>query len=155
MESLLDDIGWRILSELQNDARLSYSELGRRINMSAPAVAERVRRMEDAGIIKGYHAAIDPFKVGAGMMVFIRMATIGANYDRLLATIQEMDEVLECHRVTGDDCLLMKVIVSSVAHLEHLIQRLIPFGSVNTSVILSSPIHRRTINGPLPDPSIT
>ncbi|WP_067929311.1 Lrp/AsnC family transcriptional regulator [Alicyclobacillus shizuokensis] len=153
MESLLDDISWRILNELQRDARLSYSELGRRINMSAPAVAERVRRMEEAGIITGYHATVDPYKVGATMTVFIRMTTVGGNYDRLTEIIQHINEILECHRLTGSDCFIMKAVVSSIAHLESLIQRLVPLGSVNISVILSSPVKRHTITKPISNPS--
>lgn len=135
--------------ELQHDARLSYSELGRRINMSAPAVADRVRRMEEDGIITGYHIDVDPFKVGATMMVSIRMTTTGGNYDRLTKVIQQMDEILECHRLTGTDCFIMKAVVSSIHHLEDLIKRLVPYGSVNTSVILSSPVKHRTIDGPI------
>jgi Lrp/AsnC family transcriptional regulator, leucine-responsive regulatory protein len=152
MEGLLDEIGWRILHELQEDARLSYSELGRRINLSAPAVAERVKRMEEAGIITGYHVALDPFKFGATLMVSIRMSTTGGNYDRATETIKQMDEIVECHRLTGSDCFSMIAIVTSIAHLEQVIKQLMPFGTVNSSIVLSSPVQRRTFNGPLPDP---
>ncbi|WP_156039981.1 Lrp/AsnC ligand binding domain-containing protein [Alicyclobacillus macrosporangiidus] len=89
------------------------------------------------------------------MMVSIRMTTSGGNYDRLTETIQHMDEILECHRLTGSDCFIMKAVVSSIGHLEDLIKRLIPFGSVNTSVVLSSPVKHRTITGPISDPRIT
>jgi Lrp/AsnC family leucine-responsive transcriptional regulator len=148
---LLDDIGWMILRELQADARLSFTELGRRIGMSAPAVAERVRRMEEAGIITGYRAVVDPYKVGAAMLVMIRLTAAGGQYQRLIDTVQQMEEVLECYRVTGTDCLLMKVAVSSVKHLEQLIQQLVPFGHVNSSVVLSSPVQYRLFTRPVSD----
>lgn len=146
---LLDDIGWMILRELQADARLSFTELGRRIGMSSPAVAERVRRMEEAGIITGYRAVVDPYKVGAAMLVMMRMTAAGGQYQRLMDTVQQMEEVLECHRLTGTDCLLMKVAVSSVRHLEQVIQQLSPLGTVNSSVVLSSPVPYRSFTRPV------
>jgi Lrp/AsnC family leucine-responsive transcriptional regulator len=148
---LLDDVGWMILRELQVDARLSFTELGRRIGMSAPAVAERVRRMEEAGIIQGYRAVVDPHKIGAAMLVMIRMTAAGGQYHRLIDTVQQTEEVLECHRLTGTDCLLMKVAVSSVSHLEQVIQQLVPFGNVNSSVVLSSPVPYRPFTRPVSD----
>ncbi|WP_081411897.1 Lrp/AsnC family transcriptional regulator [Alicyclobacillus herbarius] len=107
--------------------------------------------MEEAGIIKGYCAVVDPYKVGAAMLVMIRMTATSGQYQRLIDTIQEMEEVLECHRLTGTDCLLMKVAVSSVRHLEQVIQQLSPFGTVNSSVVLSSPVSYRPFTRPITD----
>src|SRR5579871_3272155 len=123
-EKLLDETGWRILQELQENARLSFSELGLRVGLSSPAVAERVRKLEDAGIIKGYHAEIDTAKVGYLITAIIRMQTQGERCTRVLVNVRDIPEVLECYRLTGSDSLVMKVMVSSVEHLEALIDRL-------------------------------
>lgn len=142
-ERLLDEIGWKILQELQEHARLSFAELGRRVGLSIPAVTERVRRMEDAGIITGYHADIDPEKVGLPITAFIRMNIVGDMTPRLTALLKELPEISECHRGTGGDSFIMKVNVASVHHLERLIDRLLPFGTTTTSIVLSSPVAKR------------
>lgn len=145
---LLDGTGWQILQALQQNARLSYSELGQRVGLSSPAVAERVRRMEDAGIISGYHAEINVAKIGFPITAVIRMSpSPGERCTRFTASIQEIPEVLECHRVTGSDSLVMKVVASSVEHLEALIDRLSAHGQLTTSIVLSSPVTRRIITG--------
>jgi Lrp/AsnC family transcriptional regulator, leucine-responsive regulatory protein len=144
-EKLLDEIGWKILQELQENARLSFAELGRRVGLSIPAVTERVRRMEDAGIITGYHADIDPEKVGLPITAFIRMNIVGDMTPRLTALLKELPEISECHRGTGGDSFIMKVNVASVHHLERLIDRLLPFGTTTTSIVLSSPVAKRFI----------
>ena len=146
IEKLLDDTGWQILQALQENARLSYSELGQRVGLSSPAVAERVRRMEDAEIISGYHAEINRGKVGFPITAVIRMSTSpGERCTRFAAFAQEIPEVLECYRVTGSDSLIMKVMASSVEELEALIDRLAVHGQLNTSIILSTPVTRRVI----------
>jgi Lrp/AsnC family leucine-responsive transcriptional regulator len=147
-EKLLDEIGWHILSELQANARISFSELGRRVGLSIPAVTERVRRMEDAGIITGYHADVDPAKVGLPIMAFIRMSISGDVSVKLAALLREMIEVDECHRGTGGDSFILKVRVASIRHLEDVIERLLPFGTTTTSVVLSSPVTKRFIERP-------
>jgi len=143
----MDQIDWRILGELQTDARLSYSELGRRIGLSTPAAAERVRRLEDWGVIRGYAAVIDPERVGLSVGAFIRIRLAGPESlaKKLTAELDEMPEVLECHRCTGDESFILKVRVESVGRLESLIDRLSQFGATSTSLILSSPVDRRTI----------
>lgn len=146
----LDDIGWQILVALQEDARLSFSELGRRVGLSAPAVAERVRRLEEAGIIVGYHAELSAGKVGLPLCAFIRMSVFGeAKYGGgMIHLVQQTPEVLECHRVTGGDSYILKVAVSSVEHLEELIDRLTSYGQPTTSIVLSSPLKHRVIGPP-------
>lgn len=144
-EKLLDEIGWKILQELQENARLSFAELGRRVGLSIPAVTERVRRMEDAGIITGYHADIDPEKVGLPITAFIRMNIVGDMTQRLTALLKALPEISECHRGTGGDSFIMKVNVASVHHLERLIDRLLPYGTTTTSIVLSSPVAKRFI----------
>ncbi|MFN0085211.1 MAG: Lrp/AsnC family transcriptional regulator [Blastocatellia bacterium] len=147
-EKLLDEIGWHILRELQESARISFAELGRRVGLSIPAVTERVRKMEDAGIIAGYHADVNPEKVGYPIAAFIRMSIGGNVSARIIALIREMNEVEECHRGTGGDSFIMKVRVASVAHLEHLIEQLLPFGTTTTSIVLSSPVTKRFLERP-------
>ncbi|MGH9845518.1 MAG: Lrp/AsnC family transcriptional regulator [Blastocatellia bacterium] len=147
-EKLLDDIGWHILRELQENARISFAELGRRVGLSVPAVTERVRKMEEAGIITGYHADVNPEKVGYPITAFIRMSITGNVSTQIVGLVQELAEVEECHRGTGGDSFIMKVRVASVAHLEHLIERFLPFGTTTTSIVLSSPLTKRFIERP-------
>src|SRR5579871_2293159 len=145
-EKLLDQIGWKLLHELQLNGRLSYAELGRRVGLTTPAVVERVRRMEEAGIIVGYHADVNPMKVGMPITAFIRMSVVGDVFTRITAVVKNSPEVVECHRGTGADSFIMKVHVRSVEHLEALIDRLTPFGTTSTSIVLSSPVEKRAIN---------
>ena len=144
----LDAIGWRILRELQEEARLSFTELGRRVGLSTPAVAERVRQLEATGVVRGYRAEIDLARVGLPILAVVRMSVVGDVLSRITAVARELPEVLECHRATGADSFIMKVAVASVEHLEQLIDRLTPFGTTSTSIVLSSPVARRSVWGP-------
>jgi Lrp/AsnC family leucine-responsive transcriptional regulator len=150
---LLDTKGWELLKELQIDARLSYAELGRRVGLSTPAVAERVRNLEAAGIISGYRAELDLKKLGLPILAMIRISAVGDVLPRITAVVRAMPEVLECHRGTGADSFTMKVAVSSVSHLETLIDRLTPFGPTSTSIVLSSPVEKRLIERPAVPPA--
>src|SRR5437588_3230178 len=147
-EKLMDRIGWRLLHELQINGRLSYAELGRRVGLTTPAVVERVKRMEEAGIILGYHADVDPTKVGLPITAFIRMSVVGDVFTKITTVVKNSPEVVECHRGTGADSFIMKVHVRSVEHLESLIDRLTPFGTTSTSIVLSSPVEKREIRRP-------
>jgi Lrp/AsnC family transcriptional regulator, leucine-responsive regulatory protein len=144
-EKLLDQVGWKLLHELQLDGRLSYAELGRRVGLTTPAVVERVKRMEEAGIILGYHADIDPMKIGMPITAFIRMSVVGDVFAKITNVVKTSPEVVECHRGTGADSFIMKVNVRSVEHLEALIDRLTPWGTTSTSIVLSSPVERREL----------
>src|SRR5262245_21049814 len=132
-ERLLDIVGWKLLALLQEDARRSFSELGRAVGLSSPAVAERVRRMEEAGIITGYHAAIDPQRVGMQLLAFMRLSEVGDQSTRFADLVAETPEVLECHRLTGSDSYVLKVVAQSITHLEMLIDRFVPYGQVTKS----------------------
>ncbi len=146
IEKLLDTTGWQLLHALQENARLSYSELGQRVGLSSPAVAERIRRMEDAGIISGYHAEINLAKVGFPITAIIRMSTApGERCTSFTGFVENMPEVLTCYRVTGGDSLIMKVMASSVGHLESLIDQLSTHGQLTTSIVLSTPVGRRIV----------
>jgi Lrp/AsnC family leucine-responsive transcriptional regulator len=136
-----DAIDWRLLEELQRDARLSFNELARRINLSAPAVAERVRRLEDAGVITGYHAHVDPARAGRTVAAMVRMACYGARcLLRHPQTIERSPEILEIHRLTGDACCLLRIAVGSMAEFEALIDRLAEHGQPSSTMVLSSPL---------------
>src|SRR5450755_421185 len=140
---VLDKIGWHILEELQKNGRLSFAELGRRVGLTLPAVAERVRKMEDTGIITGFRAEVDPAKIGLPIAAFIRISVVGDVFARLAQAVREMPEVLECHRGTGADSFTLKVAVESVQHLERLIDKLTPFGTTSTSIVLSTLVGKR------------
>jgi Lrp/AsnC family transcriptional regulator, leucine-responsive regulatory protein len=141
----MDSIDWKILRELQADARTSYAELGRRVGLTTPAVIERVRKLEDARIITGYRAEIDTAKVGLPITAFIRMSISGVDYSRIIEVAEQSPEVLECHRGTGGDSFIMKVAVATVEHLQNVIDRLTPYGITTTSIVLSSPVKSRVI----------
>jgi Lrp/AsnC family leucine-responsive transcriptional regulator len=144
-EKLLDETGWAILCALQENARISYADLGRQVGLTPPAVADRIRRLEVAGIITGYHATIDPTKVGLGLTAIIRFKAMGAPYRRIMEVIEGCPEIVECHDVTGDDCMTLTAVVASVMHLQAVIARLTPFGASNTSIVLASPLSHRAI----------
>ena len=139
-QSELDELDWRILQELQLDARLSYSELGRRVSLSQPAVAERVRRLEATGVIRGYHADIDPGRVGRPVTVFIRLQT--TNMTRLESVITTIPEVSEAHRVTGDDCAYLKLHLGAISDLGQILEQLSNYARSSTSVVISTFIER-------------
>ncbi len=144
-EKLLDETGWELVCALQEDARASFAELGRRVGLTAPAVAERMRRLEAAGIIRGYHADVDPAKLGLGLTAIIRFKTTREPYERIVALMRSCPEIIECHDVTGDDCMTLTAVVASVGHLQELVARLTPHGTSNTSIVLSSPLRHRVI----------
>ncbi len=142
---MIDAIDWKIIKELQENARTSFAELGRRINLTTPAAIERVRKLEDAKIIKGYRAEIDLTKIGLPITAFIRMSISGVDYSRIIEVAEKSKEILECHRATGGDSFILKVCVADVEHLQNLIDRLTPYGITTTSIVLSSPVKSRVI----------
>lgn len=141
--TLLDQFGRKLLDELQDNARLSIAELSRRIGLSATATTERLKQMEEVGILHGYTVEIDREALGLEVLAFIRMSCGGQNYHRLLEYVQTLEEVRECHHLTGGDDLLLKVTTTDMAHLEALIEALLPYGNPVTSLVLSSPVERR------------
>lgn len=145
-EKLLDTLGWKLLAELQTDARASFAELGRRVGLSTPAVAERIRRMEDEGIIRGYRAEIHPSSVGLPITAFIRMSIVGNVLAKLTERVHSMPEIVECHRGTGEDSFILKVNVVSVEHMKDVIDRLTPYGTTSTSLVLESLIERNVLS---------
>ena len=145
---MIDVIDWKIIKEMQINARITFAELGRRVGLTTPAVIERVRKLEDAKIITGYRAVVDPSKVGFPVTAFIRMSISGIDYSHIIEVAERSSEVLECHRGTGGDSFILKVAVSDVEHLQNLIDRLTPYGTTTTSIVLSSPVKNRVIEPP-------
>ena len=142
---MLDNIGWKILGELQRNARIPFTELGRRVGLSTPAVMERVHRLEEVGVITAYRAEVDHSKVGYPILAFVRVNVEGDSLGHVISVSREMPEVLECYRVTGADSFIMRVAVESVEELETLIDRFRPFVATTTSVVLSPIVTTRII----------
>jgi Lrp/AsnC family transcriptional regulator, leucine-responsive regulatory protein len=142
---LLDDVNLRLLSELQSDARLSLAELGRRVGLSSPAVAERLQRLERQGVVRGYRAELDPVALGYPLSAVIRIRPAPRQLHKIADLARATPEVVECHRITGEDCYLMKAHVRSVTHLEELIDQFVAFGQTTTSIVQSSPVAGRGI----------
>jgi Lrp/AsnC family leucine-responsive transcriptional regulator len=145
-EKLLDETGWRLLEELQQNARLSYTELGQRVGLSLPSVAERVRKMEEAGIITGYHAEVNLTRLGLPILAILSLGSFtGQGCSRIASQVSEIPEVLECYKVTGTDCVVVKAVAASIDHLERIIEQLSLFGPVATSIVFAKPTKRRVI----------
>lgn len=144
-EKLFDNIGKDIIRILQEDARISFNELGRKVGLSSPAVAERVRRLEKAGVIKAYRAVVDPMKVGYSIMAFIRLNSSAAHLAQADEIARSLPEVLESYHLTGADGVIIKVIVESVGELESVVTKFAECGVSTTSIALSSPITDRLV----------
>ena len=136
----------RILEELQQDGRLSLAELGRRVGLSPPAVAERVQRLERDGVITGYHAAVDPRALGYALTTVIRIRPAPRQIPKVAELARDTPEIVECHRITGEDCFFMKATVRDVEHLEELIDRFVIYGQTTTSIVQSSPVPGRGVH---------
>ena len=143
-----DSVDDALLAELQRDGRQSIAELARRVHMSNSAVAERVRRLEEAGVIGGYRAVIDPERLGYTILAFLRLRYPSSVYTPLHELLAETPEVVEAHHVTGDDCFILKVVATSMRHLEQVSGKIGTLGSVTTSVSYSSPFPTRPIVPP-------
>jgi len=144
----LDSVGWRLLRLLQENARLSFRQLGDVIGLTSPAVTERVHRLQDAGVIKGFYAELDLAKVGLPIMAFVHLASDSTQSMRFRKAAPIIPEIIECYCVTGSESYIVKVAVTSVPHLEDLLMSLKDFGEVRTSVVLSATVTRRIIDGP-------
>lgn len=141
----IDPIAWKIIEALQHNARLSFAELGRKVGLSTPAVAERVHRLEEAGIITGYHASLNVAKLGVPIRVIVHLTIHGgdAQVSRTVAAVKEFPEIGRCHRITGAESFVIEADVVSIRHLEAFIDRLSAYGATSTATVLSSPVNRR------------
>ena len=150
VDPTIDRTDWRLLDELQRDGRASYADLARVVAMSPSAVAERIRRLEETGVIAGYRAVVDPERVGLQVMAMVRLRYPTGNYRPFHALLDTTPEVVEAHHVTGEDCFVLKVLARSMRHLEEVTGRIAGLGSVTTSVVYSSPLTGRAIAGDAP-----
>jgi len=141
----LDDTDWRILTELQRNGRVSFADLARGVAMSPSAVAERVRRLEEAGVISGYRAVVSADRVGLGILAFVRLRYPTGNYRPFHALLDSTPEIVEAHHVTGEDCFVLKVLARSMGHLEQVAGRIGGLGPVTTNVVYSSPLPGRDL----------
>ncbi|WP_424887046.1 Lrp/AsnC family transcriptional regulator [Streptomyces sp. XH2] len=139
MTESLDVTDWAILTEVQREGRIPFTELARRVNLSASATKERVRRLEEAEVITGYRAEVNPERTGYPVMAVVRLKYPGpgTRHEPLRRLLEERPEILECLRTTGDDCYVMKVAATSTAHLEEIVDELAEFGSTTTNLVLS------------------
>ena len=141
--NLLDSVNLRLLGELQADGRITLAQLGRRVGLSAPAVAERVQRLERAGVIRGYHAELDPRAIGFPVAAIVRIRPSPGRLQRIPEIARETPEVAECYRITGEDCYLLRIQLRSIDDLEEALDRFTPFGLTTTSIVHSAPVPRR------------
>ncbi len=142
----IDLLDKKILQELALDARLPFAELGRRVGLSSSAAAERVRQLESTGLIRGYRAEINLQALGYPITAFVRLTCDGGRYRPFLRFLPTLEPVQECHHLTGGDAFLLRVVLSSIAQLEDLIEKLLPYGSPTTSLVLSTPLERKQIS---------
>lgn len=146
----MDATDRKIVGELTENARISFAELGRRVNLSSPSVVERVRRLERAGVIAGYRAEIDPRALGYQLTAIVRVKPAPGQLARIPELAADIPEVGECHRITGEDCFYLKVHLRSIDELSELLDRFLAYGETTTSLINASPIPRR--DPPIPTP---
>jgi Lrp/AsnC family leucine-responsive transcriptional regulator len=145
----LDEVNIRILDELRADPRLTMTELGRRIGMSSPAVTERVRRLEEAGVIRGYRLDLDPAALGLPLTAYIRVRPDPGQLPRVAELARNIPEVVECHRITGEDCFILKAHFPAIDQLDRLLDQFLVYGTTTTSIVQSTPVPLRL--PPLPN----
>jgi Lrp/AsnC family transcriptional regulator, leucine-responsive regulatory protein len=142
----VDATNLRLLAELQRDARLSLAELGRRVGLSSPAVADRLARLEEDGVILGYRTQIDPRALGYALGVVIRIRPAPRELRKVADVARDTPEIVQCDRVTGEDCYVMRAFVRDVEHLEEVIDRFAIYGQTTSSIVQSSPVPARGIS---------
>jgi Lrp/AsnC family transcriptional regulator, leucine-responsive regulatory protein len=144
-DGLLDDVNRRLLVELSIDPRIGMSALARRVEMSAPAVTERVQRLERAGVIKGYRLEVDPAALGLPVTAFARIRPAAGQLSKVAELARSLPQVTECHRITGEDCFLIKVHAPAVEKLETLLDQFLAYGQTVTSIVVSTPVQPRSL----------
>jgi Lrp/AsnC family transcriptional regulator, leucine-responsive regulatory protein len=150
-DPLLDEINVALLNELQADPRLSMSALGRRVGMSSPAVTERVRRLEEAGVIAGYRMVVDPRALGLPVSAYVRIRPTLGQLTKIAELAASIPQVTECHRMTGEDCMLLKVHAADIEQIETVLDQFLVYGQTTTSIVVSTPVPTRPL--PLPGPA--
>ncbi|MET1535861.1 Lrp/AsnC family transcriptional regulator [Burkholderia sola] len=151
----MDDLDWKILALLQDNGRLSYTELARQVHLSVPAVTERVKRLEAAGVVEGYTARVNPSAAGYPVSALIGITVQQPAKAKFLKLLETIPEVVECHHVTGADSYVMRLVAVSMAHLEQLIERINLYGETRTSIVMSTPLPARGLARPASKPGDT
>ncbi|WP_053955252.1 Lrp/AsnC family transcriptional regulator [Inediibacterium massiliense] len=141
----MDATDLKILQILQTDGRISMKALGKTVGLTSPAVSERVKRLEEKGIITGYRAMVNPQKLDKNIQAFIDISMAADQYEKFLKSAQNTPSIIECHHVTGGDCMTLKVLVKNMEELEILIDEIKKVGNTKTSIILSTPIEHKII----------
>ncbi|MFC5046500.1 Lrp/AsnC family transcriptional regulator [Aquimarina hainanensis] len=141
----VDKLSWDILESLQENARLSNAEIGRKIGLSSPAVAERIKKMEDCGILQGYKADVSHMKLDYQLKAFISLKAFMGRLKPFLAKVSDFTEVLNCYRITGNENIIMEVVLQDQLHLQEFIDKLITYGEAKTSIVLSHIVENKPI----------
>ncbi len=139
----LDATDARILEALIEDARISIAKLARSVRLSPPSVSERIKRLEEVGVIEGYTLKINPKALGLPLAAWLRIRPIPGQLHKVAEVLRELPEIVECDRITGEDCFIARAHIRSVDDLEKLIDQVIPYAMTNTSIVQSSPVERR------------
>jgi len=140
---VLDAVDRQILSELGQDARIPFAELGRRVSLSAPAVTERVRRLEQSGVITGYRAQVDPRALGYSLTAIVRVKPAVRQLSKIAELAAEIPQIEECLRITGEDCFYMKLHLGAIEELPGVLDRFLLYGETTTSIVNDTPVVRR------------
>src|SRR5213592_295223 len=140
---VLDAVDEKVVGELLDDGRLPIAELGRRVNLSSPAVAERMRRLERTGVVTGYRAQVDPRALGYELLAIVRVKPAPRQLPKIPELAAEIPQVVECHRITGEDCFYLKVYLRSIDELSGLLDQFLVYGETTTSIVNSTPIQLR------------
>ncbi|NDL60478.1 Lrp/AsnC family transcriptional regulator [Phytoactinopolyspora mesophila] len=141
--SLLDEPNRRILDALSAEPRITVSELARRIGMSAPAVRERVARLEEGGVIRGYRLDVDPAAIGLPVSAWVRIKPGPGQLAKIAEVAERLPEVSECHRISGEDCFLLKIHVPEIEALEQILDQFLLYGQTTSSFVVSTPVRPR------------
>ena len=142
---IVDQLNWKILNSLQNNARQSNAEIGRQVGISSPAVSERIKKMEDLGIIQNYHTTVSPFEVGYQLKALITIRAFMGMLKPFLEKVKTFDEVINCYRITGNENIVMEVVLKNQKHLEFFIDQLIVYGETKTQIVLSHVIKHNPV----------
>ena len=141
----IDSLNWKILNCLQLNARESNAEIGRRVGISSPAVSERIKKMEDAGIINGYFTNVSPFECGYQLQAIVTLRAFMGKLQPFLSKVKTYDEVVNCYRITGNENIVMEVVLKNQKHLEVFIDQLISYGETKTQIVLSQVVENNEI----------
>lgn len=141
----IDKLNWKILKCLQENARQSNAEIGRQVGISSPAVSERIKKMEDLGVIQGYKTLVSPFEIGYQLKAIITMRAFMGKLKPFLEKVKTYDEIVNCYRITGDENFVMEVVLKNQKHLEQFIDQLIVYGETKTQIVLSHVVKQKEL----------